>query len=183
MNQVSAVEAGGARRAAVVLGLSVIVGVVGAALWVWWAEPAHWQVLQGRMVMTEYDSRAVFPIMLRFAAIGAGMSLALGVVGHVLLRVDWLDTVLLAAGAVVASLVAWRLGVLLGPPDPTTLSGLKEGDVIEDQLAIGSVVPFFAWPIGALAGVLIASLFDRDRSDQDGRAISATVASVDEIRS
>lgn len=175
--------AGSIRRIVVVLGLSLLIGALGAVLWAWWAEPAHWQVAQGRIVMTEYDSRAVFPIMLRFGVVGVGVSLVLGVVGQLLLRVDWSDAVLIAAGAVVASLVAWRLGIILGPPDPATLSGLQEGDVIEERLAVGSVVPFFSWPVGALAGVLVASLlFDRDRSDQH-RAMDATTAWVDEIRS
>ena len=180
-------NAAGARRLGMVLGLSLVVGVLGAALWAWWAEPAHWQVLQGRIVMTEYDSRAVFPVMLRFGVVGVALSLLLGLVGQLLLRVDWSDAVLIASGAVVASLVAWRLGIILGPPDPTTVSGLKEGDIIEERLAVGSVVPFLAWPIGALLGVLVAGLFDRDRPDQprpdQGRAMGATTAWVDDTRS
>ena len=158
------------------------VGVLGAVLWVVLAEPAEWQVIGGRIVMTEFASLGEFPVLLWFAAIGAGLSFVFGLVGQVVARGDWSRAVFFAAGSILASLIAWRLGVVLGPVDPReAAAGLAEGATVPDQLALNSIAPFLAWPIGALAGALAGTAFDRE--SQDDLAMAATTAPVIETKS
>ncbi|HWV26646.1 MAG TPA: hypothetical protein VNZ66_05430, partial [Aeromicrobium sp.] len=64
--------------------------------------------------------------------------------------------------------------------DPASVTGLQDGDVVAERLAVTSPVGFLSWPVGALLGVLIGSAFERDDHDL---ATDATTAWVDEIRS
>jgi len=168
-----------------ILGPAVLVGAAGGALWAWLAEPANWQVVGGRIVMTEFSSLDEFPVLLWFVAIGLVLSFGYALVGQFVLKADWARAAWLVVGAVVASLIAWRLGIVLGPDDPRGVAAtLTEGDTVPDQLSLNSIVPFIAWPIGALAGILLASSFERDsETGSQNFAIGATTASVNDAKS
>jgi len=170
----------GALRVINVLGPSAVLGFVAGLVWSWVAEPATWTVSDGSVVMTEFSSRDEFGVLLWYCAIGLVLSTVAGAIGAYVLRADWRDVVLLTLGAAIASLVAWQTGVLVGPPDPASVTGLQDGDVVAEQLAVTSPVGFLSWPVGALLGVLIGSAFERDDHDL---ATDATTAWVDEIRS
>ncbi len=144
------------RSAGVAVG-AVALGALGAVAWAQLAQPSPWQVLSGRLVLTEEAARGDFRVALLFAAIGLVGGLVLGVVGQLSLRASIVGVALVAVASVLASVVAWRLGIVLGPPDPSSVAGLTDGDEVPSRLAVGSVVPFFAWPIGALVGVLLGT--------------------------
>ena len=65
-----------------------------------------------------------------------------------------------------ASLVAWRVGVELGPPPPESVVGVEVGQKVPAQLAVDGLVPFLVWPIFGLAGV-IAATWAGDRTEKE----------------
>ncbi len=68
--------------------------------------------------------------------------------------VGW-PLVIIAAGAgAVATLIAWQLGMMWGPPDPSTVNGVAAGDTVPDELAVTVPAAFLAWSIAAIAGLL-----------------------------
>ncbi len=55
-------------------------------------------------------------------------------------------------------MIAWRLGVRLGPPDPSSVKGASVGDHVPAKLAIDGMAPFLVWPIFGLVGLIVATL-------------------------
>lgn len=172
----------------------VVAIVGGAAAWVQFSDPAEWQVFGGRLVMDEQSAGAEIGVTATFVVVGLIAGLVIGLVLQAVFKSDWTGTVVFGITAVIAGLAAWQLGMWWGPDDPSTVSGLTEGDTVPDQLAVEGIAPFFAWPIGAMAGILVGSLFNRvpDQSDMwiadsgysdDGRAIAATDPSVNDTKS
>jgi len=61
----------------------------------------------------------------------------------------------LAVGAVLASLLAWRLGHLLGPEElPPRARSAADGTTLEGPLDLRALGVLFAWPIAAVSGFL-----------------------------
>ncbi len=79
--------------------------------------------------------------------------------------------VALAIGGLAASVVAWRIGVYLGPGDPGAQT-LAVGAVAELPLRLRSSGLLLGWPIAAVAAALVIStLSDDDRpADRELRA-------------
>ena len=138
-----------------VLLTTVLTGVAGAVIWVQVAEPARWTVADGGLQMGQEAVSAEFGVSLAFAVVGLGGGLLLGFLLGVLARpVGW-PLVIVAAGAgAVATLVAWQLGMIWGPPDPSTVSGVTTGETVPDELAVTVPAAFLTWSIAAIAGLL-----------------------------
>ena len=138
-----------------VLLTTVLTGIAGAVVWAQLAEPARWTVAGGGLQMGQEAVAAEFGVSLAFAVVGVGGGLLLGFLLGVLARpVGW-PLVLVAAGAgAVATLIAWQLGMVWGPPDPSTVSGVTTGDTVPDELAVTVPAAFLAWSIAAIGGLL-----------------------------
>lgn len=138
-----------------VLLTTVLTGIAGAVVWSQLAEPARWTVADGGLQMGQEAVTAQFGVSLAFAAVGLGGGLLLGFLLGVLARpVGW-PLVIIAAGAgAVATLIAWQLGMMWGPPDPSSVSGVTTGDTVPDELAVTIPAAFLAWSIAAIAGLL-----------------------------
>ena len=63
-------------------------------------------------------------------------------------------------------MIAWRVGVLLGPPDPTSVKGLTVGDHVPAELAVDGIAPFLVWPIFGLVGLIGATLIGAPRDER-----------------
>lgn len=151
------------------LGGAVLVLLVASALagvaWSSWAEPARWQVTEQGVVLTQEASQGQFGVEVLFIGIGVGVCLAWGLTVGVLGRsLGWAVVLLTAGAAALASLLAWQVGVSLGPPDPQTVQGLSLGDSFPDQLAVSSLSSFLAWPVAALGGLVAGLLLTVDRT-------------------
>lgn len=151
------------------VGGAVLVLLVAAALagvaWASWAEPGTWQVTEQGVVLTQEASQGQFGVEVLFVAIGVGLCVLWGLVVGVLGRaLGWAIVPVCAAGAALASVVAWQVGVSLGPPDPQTVEGLSLGDSFADQLAVSSFSSFAAWPVAALGGLVVGLLLTIDRA-------------------
>jgi hypothetical protein len=69
----------------------------------------------------------------------------------------------LATAGVVGSVVAWRLGVLLGPePITTELDDLAEGAQLAFPLDLGATGMLLAWSIASLTTMMLMSLLGND---------------------
>ena len=71
--------------------------------------------------------------------------------------------------AVAAGLIAWKVGAILGPPDPATVKDAKLGGSIPQQLTIDAVAPFLVWPIFAMVGQFLAVYLTGDRGHDGSR--------------
>ncbi len=138
-----------------VLLTTVLTGVAGAVVWAQLAEPARWTAAGGGLQMGQEAVTAQFAVSLAFAVVGLGGGLLLGFLLGVLARpVGW-PLVIIAAGAgAVATLIAWQLGMVWGPPDPSTVTGLATGDTVPDELAVTIPAAYLAWSIATIAGLL-----------------------------
>lgn len=144
------------------------VGVAAGFVWLWLAHPAEWEVRGNGMVLTEAASRGQFSVIVVFVLIGAVASFGWSwVTGHALAELGWMTTVVVILGTVAAAVIAWRLGVELGPPDPRTVTGAAVGAKLPSELAVDGFTPFLAWPIFGLLGLLGATWWDGGAADED----------------
>ena len=145
----------------------LVLGVVGGLVWVWLAEPAVWEVTARGITLTEEASRSQFSVVATFVGIGAVTCFCWGLpAGHVLRELGWVLVPIFATVAVLASLMAWRVGVALGPTDPRDVTNPSLGDRLPAPLEIDAVAPFLVWPMFALLGLLLAAWLDRSEADE-----------------
>ena len=152
------------RRVLVAVAGFVLLGVIAGAAWAWLADPAQWEARDRGLVLTEAASTGQFSVVALFVMIGVVASLIGGVAATWLLRsATWHLTVLVAVLSGVASLIAWGVGLLLGPADPSTVTGLSAGDLVDAQLKVDTPAAFLLWPVAGLIGVVLATAVSRRR--------------------
>ena len=141
-------------------------GVAAGFVWELLASPATWEVRDTGIVMDEAASKGQFGVVVVFVLIGIVASLLLGTFMAWSLRDSgWLTTPVVVVATSAAAVIAWRLGVHLGPPDPASVKGLKVGDHIPARLAIDGFAGFVAWPIFGLVGVIGTTLLVTTRDE------------------
>ena len=140
----------------------LVLGVVGGLVWLWLAEPAEWEVTASGIILTEEAARGQFGVLVMFVSVGAVVCFCWGLVaGHVLRELGWVLVPVFAVVAELAALIAWRVGVELGPTHPRDVADPSLGDRLPAPLEIDAVAPFLVWPMFALAGLLLAAWLDR----------------------
>ena len=154
------------RRLAIATLATLLAGVVGGLVWVWLARPAEWVGRDGGIVLTEAASRGQFSVIVVFVGVGAAMSFASGwLTTRIVPDLGWLTVPVVAVLVTLAGLVAWRVGVELGPPAPGTVAGVGVGDKVPSQLAVDGIAPFLVWPIFGVLGVVLATWVGDHRAD------------------
>jgi hypothetical protein len=152
------------RRIVVAAVAAAVAGVGAGLVWLWLARPAQWEGRNGGLVLTEAASRGQFGVIVTFVLIGIVVSVACGwLVVRLVPDLGWLAVPVAVLLTAVMSVIAWRVGVALGPPDPSTVAGVQDGDRVPSRLAIDGVAPFLVWPIFGLAGVMVATWADGRR--------------------
>ena len=150
----------------------LVLGAVGGLVWLWLAEPAEWEVTTRGIILTEEAATRQFGVLLTFVIVGAVASFAWGVVAaHVLRELGWVLVPVFAIVSGLAAMIAWQVGVALGPVHPRDVINPSLGDRLPAPLEIDAVAPFLVWPMFALAGLLLAALFDF--SDDDAEHVMA----------
>lgn len=145
------------RVALLLLGLLLLACGVAAA-WVALASPPQWQVTQQGVVLTEAQSSRQVGVELVFVALGAGLGVLWGALaGFVLRALGWVVVPVVALGTLAAAVLAWRLGVVLGPDGPQAVRSPRLGDDIPARLAVDSPASFLVWAIAGLVGVFLAT--------------------------
>jgi hypothetical protein len=148
-------------RAVLITGaLFLVAGLVGGWLWSEFADPPAFEVVRSTAIMGEEEAGRQFGVDVTFALIGLAVAFPLGLLtGWRWHRVGWPQAVACAVAAGIAAVVAWRLGVILGPEDPAgLLDGASVGDLLPEQLDVHARGLLLAWPVGALAGFVAAVL-------------------------
>lgn len=136
----------------------LLLGVVAGVVWIQLANPAEWEAREGGLVLTEAAARGQFSVIVVFVLIGAVASLLWGWgATWALPDLGWLLIPVAVVLTILAAVIAWRVGVELGPPPPGSVAGVAVGDRVPAQLSIDGVPPFLAWPIFALVGVIGAT--------------------------
>jgi hypothetical protein len=144
----------------------LVLGVVAAFAWAQFAHPAEWEVRTGgSIVLTEVAARDQFSVIVVFIVVGAIASLVWAWVTSVLLRdLGWWLTPLVVASTLAAAVIAWRLGIIVGPDGPLAAVKPAVGTKIPSKLAVDGIAPFLVWPILGLLGVLGATWTSREAS-------------------
>lgn len=152
------------KRILVAFAAMLLLGVAVAFIWVWLAHPAEWEVRTGgSIVLTEAAARGQFSVIVVFVISGAIASMVWAWAASTWLRqLGWLLTPLVIVSTLIAAVIAWRLGVAVGPAGPSTAVNPEVGDLLPSKLAIDGVTPFLAWPIFGLLGVLGATWTHRE---------------------
>lgn len=145
----------------------LLLGVAAGVVWQWLANPAEWEVrTDGRIVLTEMASRGQFGVIVVFVIAGAVASLIWGFATGLGLRdLGWRLTPLVILTTVAAALIAWQIGMALGPDGPQSAVDPAVGDKLPSKLAIDGVAPFVVWPIFGVLGVLLAAWMSNEAED------------------
>lgn len=148
-------------------------GVAGLA-WFWLAEPGEWEVTELGLSRSEDEVRAQFAVIVRFVVIGAVLCFGWGwAAGHRLRDVGWLLAPVFALVPGLAAVIAWQVGVVLGPSDPAEAVNLALGDRVPAQLEIDAIAAFLVWPMFALAGLVLAAWLDRSNDAEPAEDVTA----------
>lgn len=135
----------------------LVLGVATGFVWILLASPAEWDVTDNGIILTEDGAKARFGVIVTFVLISSVVAFLWGLIAGLRLHdVGWLLVPVFAFAAILAGVLAWRVGVAFGPPDPASVTGASVGDKLPQRLAIDAVTPFLIWPIFALLGLLIA---------------------------
>jgi hypothetical protein len=144
----------------------VVGGVVSALLWLWFADLPYSVVEEGNAYQGAQQLERQFGIDAAFTWAALLVAVPLGaLVGLRWHRVGWPLAFTLMLAAAVASVIAWQLGGLLGPEEPSTLlAEARNGDRLYDSLRLHARGLLLAPPVGALVGFIaaVAVVGDRD---------------------
>lgn len=136
----------------------VVGGVVVAGLWAEFADPPY-AVVAGRNAYQDAEQLGgQFGIDVAFVWACLAVSLPLGALAGLMWhRVGWPVAVVLIVAAGIASLIAWKLGTVLGPDDPRTLiAAAADGDRLYQRLELHAKGLLLTAPVGALLGFICA---------------------------
>jgi hypothetical protein len=155
-------------------------GVVAAFAWAQFAHPAEWQVRTGgSIVLTEVAAGDQFSVIVVFIVVGAIASFVWAWVTSLLLRdLGWWLTPLVIVTTLVAAVIAWRLGIAVGPDGPRAAVNPAVGTKIPSKLAVDGVAPFLVWPIVGLLGVVGATWTSRETPVDDSGAEKGVSAAL-----
>lgn len=116
--------------------------------------------------MDEAASKGQFAVIVVFIAIGAVASLLLGsFMAWALRDAGWVTTPLVVVATLAAAVIAWRLGVLLGPPDPSSVKDVSVGGHVPARLDVNGFSAFLVWPISGLVGLIGTTLIVTTRDE------------------
>ncbi len=138
----------------------LLLGAGSGALWAALAQPAEWEVrADGSVVLTQIASRDQFGVIVVFVLIGAAVALVWGFATTFLLKdLGWRLTPLVAVVTLLAAVIAWRVGVALGPVGPREAVDPAVGDRLPSRLALDGLAPLMVWPTFGVLGVFLATL-------------------------
>jgi hypothetical protein len=144
---------------------AVILGVVVGVVWVWVAPDVLLRQAADGAYLNEIEGGRMFARNGWFAVLAAGAGVLTAIVGwlrHQRLPVPLLVGLVIAG--LLGSVVAWRLGVALGPDSVTTQqASLGDDQPLQAPLRLDTPGVLFAWPILSVATVFVLALFQRSR--------------------
>lgn len=154
---------GEVRDLALVAALVTAAGVVLGLLW-WWLAPSVVYLSDGeRAFLRNSEGEDTVSVDGTFALIAAGLGLLTGLLVFLLRRKGGINIVVgLALGSLLAGLVGWQVGRLLG--HSTDLGARAEeagrGGTFDGPLELNATIALLVWPLAALlTHLLVTALF------------------------
>ncbi|MDO9379343.1 MAG: hypothetical protein Q7T56_10885 [Nocardioidaceae bacterium] len=134
-----------------------VAAVLAAVVWSRLAEPPEWVVSQGEGYRGTVESTQQFGVIAWFVACCGVPGLLLGAgLGWRYHRLGWPFVLLLSVLASLAAVLTWRLGVLLGPADPTgRFADLADGTRVPAALVLDTPGALLVWPVAVLLGLVL----------------------------
>ena len=139
-------------------------GLVVGVLWWLFAPQFSVQMVGGQLQPLEPVGESRFGADAWFSIISGAAGVLIALVVFTRYRQHPVTTVgAVAAGGLLGSVVAWRLGVLLGPdPIEGALEDIADGTRLGFPLDLGATGALFAWPVAALVTVVLICLLGND---------------------
>ncbi|MEU5684361.1 DUF2567 domain-containing protein [Streptomyces venezuelae] len=141
-------------QAAVVMVAVAVAGVLLGALWMWLA-PRVPLVSDGKAVyLKDTEGEQAIATDGTFTLLSLGFGLVSGVVVFLLRKRGGIPLVAgLAVGSLLGALLAWRVGIFLGPETDVVAhaKSVGKGVVFDAPLELKAMGTVLAWPVAALA--------------------------------
>jgi len=144
----------------------VAVGLLGGLLWHLLATPPSYTIGDDRgAIITERGLSQVFAMDIWYIIISLLLAIAFGVFSMWLFHwVGWPVALIAMAGAVLAGIVCWQFGHLLGPRDfAVRVSQANPGDRVPMDLDLHSAALVLVWPFAVNVPILLWSLWSAVR--------------------
>jgi hypothetical protein len=121
----------------------------------------------GGAVITERGLSQLFAIDVWYVFTGLILGILLGSLTWALFRrIGWWVALLAAAVGLVAAVVCWQVGVLLGPSGfAARMAAAQPGDKVPVDFTLHTMAALLPWPFGALVPVALYATFERGDTD------------------
>lgn len=157
---------------AILAGMSLVIGGLSAVFWAMVVDLPSYRILQdGSATISERGITEIVASDVWFVITGAVVGAGLGLVTWKWFRPLGWPTALLAVGSgLLAGLVCWQVGTLLGPGSfAERLTGALPGTLVPIPLELRSLSALAVWGFAAVTPVLLASSLGPDDEDQATR--------------
>ena len=144
----------------------VAAGLLAGTLWHLLTVPPNFTIGDDQgAIITERGLSQVFALDIWYIFIGIAFGLGLGVFSWGLLRkLGWPLVLVTIAAALLAGLICWRFGNLLGPRDfADRIAAAQPGDRVPMDLDLHSATLLVIWPLAADLPVLLLALWNQIR--------------------
>ena len=154
------------RAAAETVIVSLAVGLVMGVVWRAVAPEVVVEVSDGDPALFPLQARRLFGLEASFAVLGAAAGMLVALVMFTRHRHRPLATLTgLASGGVLGSIVAWRLGALLGPGSlEGRVDGAPDGTLLPLPLELRATGVLLVWSVVAVVVVLVLNALVEDRT-------------------
>ncbi|MCA0294030.1 MAG: hypothetical protein LCH96_01725 [Actinobacteria bacterium] len=157
---------------ALLAGLSTVVGGLAAVFWATIVTMPTWRILENSSaVMTERGVTEIVAADVWFVITGALVGVGLGLVTWKWFRpLGWLTALLAVGAGLLAGLVCWQVGQVLGPgPENERIAAALPGAVVPAALQLRSLSALAVWGFAAVTPVLLVSSLGPDEEDVTSR--------------
>lgn len=153
-------------------GLAIVVGGLAAVFWSAIVDlPAYRIAADGTATMTERGLVEIVSADAWFVITGALVGAGLGLVAWTWFRpIGWPSVVIALGGGLLAAVVCWQIGQLLGPgPEAERLAAARAGELVPVSLELRSLSALAVWAFAAVTPVLLWSALGPDDEDSPPR--------------
>ncbi|MGC3993331.1 MAG: hypothetical protein QM779_04250 [Propionicimonas sp.] len=158
---------------ALLAGLSAVVGGLSAVFWASVVTLPTWRIdaTSSSAVMSERGVTQIVSADVWFVITGALVGVGLGLVTWKWFRpLGWPTALLAVAAGLLAGVVCWQVGQLLGPgSEADRIAAAEPGSVIPAALRLRAVSALAVWGFAAITPVLLISSLGPDDEDASSR--------------
>jgi hypothetical protein len=150
----------------------LVAGAVTGLVWEMVTPLPQFQVVGGRVLSSGLEEESAIAADGWFAICAAVAGIVSAVAVFARVRAARISALAgLTLGGLLASVVAWRVGVALGPDSVrAAAAGLKDGESFSGPLRLSALGVIFAWPLTAvIVYFALAAGLDTDRSRRSGQ--------------